>query len=208
VRRRPYSVVLFDEIEKAHADVFNTLLQLLDDGRLTDGHGRTVNFRNSVVIMTSNIGSQFLHGEEYDPNGAMAALRSHFRPEFLNRVDEIIIFHNLSKDDLKKIVEIQTRRLRAMLADRQIALTLSEKAKAHIAERGYDPAFGARPIKRTLQQLVADPLALAILEGQFTAGDTVLVDFDGDRLTFEKSSPMVAEEGPEDEVIEGQFVEV
>jgi len=198
VRRRPYSVVLFDEIEKAHPDVFNTLLQLLDDGRLTDGHGRTVNFRNSVVIMTSNIGSQFLQGDEYDPSGAMAALRARFRPEFLNRVDEIIVFHNLSKDDLKQIVDIQAGRLRAMLAERQIALELSDSAKAFVAERGYDPAYGARPIKRTLQQLVADPLALAILEGQFTAGDTVRVDTKGTGLVFEKSIP----------VIEGEFVDV
>ncbi|MGD2077976.1 MAG: AAA family ATPase, partial [Chloroflexota bacterium] len=203
VRRRPYSVVLFDEIEKAHADVFNTLLQLLDDGRLTDGHGRTVNFRNSVVIMTSNIGSQFLHGDEYDPSGAMAALRAHFRPEFLNRVDEIIIFHNLSKEDLKQIVDIQAARLRDMLADRQISLELSDSAKSFIAERGYDPAFGARPIKRTLQQLVADPLALAILEGQFSAGDTVLVETNGTDLEFKK---LVTVE--EDEVVEGEFVEV
>jgi ATP-dependent Clp protease ATP-binding subunit ClpB len=202
VRRRPYSVVLFDEIEKAHSDVFNTLLQLLDDGRLTDGQGRTVSFRNSVVIMTSNIGSQFLHGEEYDPNGAMAALRAHFRPEFLNRVDEIIIFRNLSKEDLKQIVEIQADRLRAMLGERQIALELSDSAKAYVAERGYDPAYGARPIKRTLQQLVADPLAMAILEGQFTAGDTVRVDAAGDGLTFAKATPFVEDEG-----VEGEFVE-
>ena len=197
VRRRPYSVVLFDEIEKAHPDVFNTLLQLLDDGRLTDGHGRTVNFRNTVVIMTSNIGSQFLNGEEYDPDGAMSALRASFRPEFLNRVDEIIIFHNLSKEDLKQIVDIQADRLRKMLADRQIALELSDPAKAFIAEHGYDPAYGARPIKRTLQRLVSDALALAILEGQFAAGDTVRVDVNGTGLKFEKSLP----------VVEGEFVE-
>jgi ATP-dependent Clp protease ATP-binding subunit ClpB len=197
VRRRPYSVVLFDEIEKAHPDVFNTLLQLLDDGRLTDGHGRTVNFRNTAVIMTSNIGSQFLNGEEYDPEGAMSALRTNFRPEFLNRVDEIIIFHNLSKEDLKQIVDIQADRLRNMLADRQIALELSDHAKTFIAERGYDPAYGARPIKRTLQRLVSDPLALAILEGQFAAGDTVRVDVNGAGLRFEKTLP----------VVEGEFVD-
>ncbi|UCG24565.1 MAG: AAA family ATPase, partial [Chloroflexota bacterium] len=194
VRRRPYSVVLFDEIEKAHPDVFNTLLQVLDDGRLTDGHGRTVNFRNTVVIMTSNIGSQFLNGEEYDPDGAMSALRSSFRPEFLNRVDEIIIFHNLSMEDLTQIVEIQADRLRRMLADRQIALELSEPARTHVAQHGYDPAYGARPIKRTLQRLVADPLALAILEGQFAAGDTVQVDVNGAGLKFEKSSSVVEDE--------------
>jgi ATP-dependent Clp protease ATP-binding subunit ClpB len=188
VRRRPYSVVLFDEIEKAHADVFNTLLQLLDDGRLTDGQGRTVNFRNAVVIMTSNVGSQFLQGEEYDPEGAMAALRAHFRPEFLNRVDDIIVFHSLSRDDLKQIVDIQAERLRQMLADRQISLRLAEAAREFIAENGYDPAYGARPIKRTLQRLVADPLALAILEGEFVGGDTIEVNVNGDGLKFEKAS--------------------
>jgi ATP-dependent Clp protease ATP-binding subunit ClpB len=186
VRRRPYSVVLFDEIEKAHPDVFNTLLQLLDDGRLTDSHGRTVNFKNTVVIMTSNIGSQFLHGDEYDPDGAMAALRSHFRPEFLNRVDDIIIFHNLGRDDLVQIVEIQVDRLRKMLAERQMNLVLTEPAKEFIANEGYDPAYGARPIKRTLQQMVADPLALAILEGKFHDGDTVEVGVNGKGLVFEK----------------------
>jgi ATP-dependent Clp protease ATP-binding subunit ClpB len=186
VRRRPYSVVLFDEIEKAHADVFNTLLQLLDDGRLTDGQGRTVNFRNTVVIMTSNIGSQFLQGDRYDPDGAMAALRSHFRPEFLNRVDDIITFHNLNRDELKQIVEIQAGLLRQMLAERQMSLEFTDEAKAFIAEAGYDPKYGARPIKRTLQRLVADPLALAILEGKFADGETVRVGVNGSGLAFEK----------------------
>jgi len=188
VRRRPYSVVLLDEIEKAHADVFNTLLQLLDDGRLTDGHGRTVNFRNTVVIMTSNVGSQYLQGDEYDPNGAMAALRAHFRPEFLNRVDDIIVFHSLSRDDLKEIVDIQTERLRSMLADRHMSIQLTDNAKEFIAEHGYDPAYGARPIKRTLQRLVSDPLSLAILEGRFSEGDTILVSVNGDGLKFEKTT--------------------
>jgi len=188
VRRRPYSVVLLDEIEKAHADVFNTLLQLLDDGRLTDGHGRTVNFRNTVVIMTSNVGSQYLQGDEYDPIGAMAALRAHFRPEFLNRVDDIIVFHSLSRDDLKEIVDIQTERLRSMLADRHMSIQLTDNAKEFIAEHGYDPAYGARPIKRTLQRLVSDPLSLAILEGRFSEGDTILVSVNGDGLKFEKTT--------------------
>jgi len=188
VRRRPYSVVLLDEIEKAHADVFNTLLQLLDDGRLTDGHGRTVNFRNTVVIMTSNVGSQYLQGDEYDPIGAMAALRAHFRPEFLNRVDDIIVFHSLSRDDLKEIVDIQTERLRSMLEDRQMSIQLTDNAKEFIAEHGYDPAYGARPIKRTLQRLVSDPLSLAILEGRFSEGDTILVSVNGDGLKFEKTT--------------------
>jgi ATP-dependent Clp protease ATP-binding subunit ClpB len=188
VRRKPYSVVLFDEIEKAHADVFNTLLQLLDDGRLTDGQGRTVNFRNTVVIMTSNVGSQYLQGDEYDPNGAMAALRAHFPPEFLNRVDDIIVFHSLSKEDLQQIVEIQADRLREMLKERQMSLQLTDQAKAYIAEQGYDPAYGARPIKRTLQRLVADPLSLAILEGKFSMGDEILVSLDGSGLKFEKAN--------------------
>jgi len=188
VRRRPYSVVLFDEIEKAHPDVFNTLLQLLDDGRLTDGQGRSVNFRNSAVIMTSNIGSQFLHGEQYDPEQALVALRAQFRPEFLNRIDDIIIFHNLGKEELKQIVDIQMDRLREMLADRAISLSLSENAKNYIADHGYDPAFGARPIKRSIQRLLADPLALAILEGQFTDGDDIAVDVNGSGLRFRKTA--------------------
>lgn len=194
VRRRPYSVVLFDEIEKAHSDVFNTLLQILDDGRLTDGHGRTVNFRNAVVIMTSNIGSQFLHGDEYDPEGALAALRAHFRPEFLNRIDDIIVFHNLDKDDLKQIVDIQAGRMRKMLDERNITLELTDKAKEYVAERGYDPAYGARPIKRTLQRLVADPLSLAILEGRFTDGDTIRVDLNSDGLKFVKADEIAVRE--------------
>ncbi|HET6446031.1 MAG TPA: ATP-dependent chaperone ClpB [candidate division Zixibacteria bacterium] len=188
VRRRPYSVVLFDEIEKAHPDVFNTLLQVLDDGRLTDGHGRTVNFRNTVVIMTSNVGSQYLQGGEYDPAGAMNALRTQFRPEFLNRVDDIIVFHSLSRADLKQIVDIQAERLQKMLADRHMALRFTDSAREFIAESGYDPAYGARPIKRTLQRLVADPLSLAILEGRFTDGDTIIVNVNGEGLTFEKAA--------------------
>ncbi|MBK9054896.1 MAG: ATP-dependent chaperone ClpB, partial [Chloroflexi bacterium] len=176
VRRRPYSVVLFDEIEKAHPDVFNTLLQLLDDGRLTDAQGRVVNFKNTVVIMTSNIGSQFLLGEAYNPEQALQALRTQFRPEFLNRVDEIISFSSLTRGDLGEIVTIQLNRLRAMLAERNLKLEVSEAALSYLADEGYDPAYGARPLKRTIQHLVADPLALAILEGQFHEGDTIYVD--------------------------------
>jgi ATP-dependent Clp protease ATP-binding subunit ClpB len=197
VRRRPYSVVLFDEIEKAHSDVFNTLLQLLDDGRLTDGHGRTVNFRNCVIVMTSNIGSQFLQGDEYDPQGALVALRAQFRPEFLNRVDDIIVFHNLSREDLASIVEIQTDRLRQMLEDREMKLVLTDNARQIIVDHGYDPAYGARPIKRTLQRMVADPLALAILEGKFTEGDTIQVDVNGsglDGLRFVKKEAARSDE--------------
>jgi ATP-dependent Clp protease ATP-binding subunit ClpB len=187
VRRRPFAVVLFDEIEKAHTDVFNTLLQLLDDGRLTDGQGRVVNFKNTVVIMTSNIGSQFLLGNNYDPDRAMDALRAHFRPEFLNRVDEIISFNALSREDLGEIVLIQANRLRKLLADRGIDLQLSDTAVQHLADEGYDPAYGARPIKRTLQRLIADPLSLRILQGDFTDGDTVLVDANNSGLTFQSA---------------------
>ncbi len=189
VRRRPYSVVLFDEIEKAHADVFNTLLQLLDDGRLTDGHGRAVNFKNTVVIMTSNIGSQFLQDGNYEPEQALQALRTQFRPEFLNRVDEIIVFDSLSRADLAEIVEIQADRLRAMLAERHLALTLTPAARSVITEVGYDPAYGARPIKRTLQRLVADPLALAILEGEFVDGDQIIVDEADGEIVFRHAVP-------------------
>jgi ATP-dependent Clp protease ATP-binding subunit ClpB len=184
VRRRPYSVVLFDEIEKAHPDVFNTLLQLLDDGRLTDSQGRTVNFRNTVVIMTSNIGSQFLQGATYDEDAALQALRNHFRPEFLNRIDGIVTFNPLSREDLARIVDIQAARLRELLRDRQMELRFTDAAKQFIAEEGYDPAYGARPLKRTLQRLVADPLALAILEGQFRDGDVILVDASEDGIEF------------------------
>ncbi|MCA9984959.1 MAG: ATP-dependent chaperone ClpB [Anaerolineales bacterium] len=197
VRRRPYSVVLFDEIEKAHPDVFNTLLQVLDDGRLTDSQGRRVNFKNTVVIMTSNIGSQYLQNDEYEPELAMQALRHHFRPEFLNRIDEIITFQALTRSDLKAIVDIQAARIQKMLAERQMHLVLSDAAKAFIAEKGYDPAFGARPIKRTLQRYVADPLALALLEGRFHDGDTIEVDAAGDELMFRKGL----------EIVEGELME-
>ena len=191
VRRRPYSVVLFDEIEKAHPEIFNTLLQLLDDGRLTDAQGRTVNFRNTVVIMTSNIGSQYLQGRDYDEEKALEALRAHFRPEFLNRIDAIVTFNALSREDLAQIVDIQVRRLRDMLAERRIALRLTDEAKAFVAEAGYDPAYGARPLKRTLQRLVADPLALAILEGDFGDGDTVVVDVDDGGLVFREGEAVM-----------------
>ncbi|HSM58428.1 MAG TPA: AAA family ATPase, partial [Candidatus Sulfomarinibacteraceae bacterium] len=186
VRRRPYSVVLFDEIEKAHTEIFNVLLQLLDDGRLTDAQGRTVNFRNTVVIMTSNIGSQFLQGRDYDEEKALEALRQHFRPEFLNRVDDIITFNALTREDLTQIVEIQARNLKQMLAERDIDLRLTDEAKALVADTGYNPAYGARPLKRTLQRLVADPLAMAILEGDFVDGDTVVVDVVDGEIVFRR----------------------
>jgi ATP-dependent Clp protease ATP-binding subunit ClpB len=190
VRRRPYAVVLLDEIEKAHPDVFNVLLQLLDDGRLTDGQGRTVDFRNTVLIMTSNLGSQLvseLAGRRAwsDVGEAVtAALRDHFRPEFLNRVDEAIVFRPLTRQQLGAIVDIQVRRLEQRLAERKIGLVLTDAARALLAERGWDPVYGARPLKRTIQRLVQDQLAMRLLQGEFAEGDTVTVDVaDGD-LTF------------------------
>jgi len=188
VRRHPYSVVLFDEIEKAHPEVFNTLLQLLDDGRLTDGHGRVVNFKNTLIIMTSNIGSQYImdFGPEAAEPKVMEALRRHFRPEFLNRVDDIIMFHGLTRDDLLRIVEIQLGNLRRLLADRKITLKLTEAAKRHLAEVGYDPTFGARPLKRAIQREVQDPLALALLTGRFSEGDVIEVDYHEDTIVFKE----------------------
>ena len=191
VRRRPYTVVLFDEIEKAHPEVFNALLQLLDDGRLTDGHGRTVDFKNAVIIMTSNVGTEFLDGRDATTDKqqrdlVMTALRQHFRPEFLNRVDEIIIFHGLTKEHLMEIVEIQVRRLQVLLSDRQLRIELTGAAKAHLADEGYDPAYGARPLKRVIQRQVQDPLALGLLKGDFSEGDLVRVDVKEGRLTFER----------------------
>ncbi|MEM7144004.1 MAG: ATP-dependent chaperone ClpB [Verrucomicrobiota bacterium] len=191
VRRRPYAVVLFDEIEKAHHDVFNVLLQVLDDGRITDGQGRTVDFRNTVIIMTSNIGSEHIIGEnsaEERDRLVMQALRSHFRPEFLNRVDETIIFDRLSEEDLGEIVRIQLERVVRRLADRGLRLEFDDDAVAMVAKEGYDPDFGARPLKRAIQHFILDPLSLELLEGKFVEGDTVRVRTDGDRLAFEKGS--------------------
>ena len=187
VRRKPYSVVLFDEIEKAHPDVFNILLQVLDDGRITDGQGRTVDFKNTVIIMTSNIGSQYITGEESKEARSrlvMDALRAHFRPEFLNRVDEIIIFDRLTEDDLKKIVEIQLRRLTKRLEQQKITLDLSDSAKELLAREGYDPVYGARPLKRTIQKEILDPLSIDILEGKVREGQTVRVDAKDGALEF------------------------
>jgi ATP-dependent Clp protease ATP-binding subunit ClpB len=187
VRRKPYSVVLFDEIEKAHSDVFNVLLQVLDDGRITDGQGRTVDFKNTVIIMTSNIGSQFIM-EESSPAArerlVMDALRQHFRPEFLNRIDDIIIFDRLSEEELKKIVEIQLRRLVRRLENQKITLELSDAAKAFVARHGYDPVYGARPLKRAVQKYILDPLSLEILEGKIHEGQTIRVDAANDALEF------------------------
>ncbi|MBI2467319.1 MAG: AAA family ATPase, partial [Candidatus Rokubacteria bacterium] len=190
VRRRSYSVVLFDEVEKAHPDVWNVLLQLLDDGRLTDGHGRTVDFRNTVVIMTSNLGSHYFR-EIADPEKVrplvLQELRNHLRPEFLNRIDEVIVFANLGMAEIAKIVEIQTAHLRTRLAEKRIGLELTDAAKTLLAKEGFDPVFGARPLKRTIQRRVQDPLALRILEGEFAEGDTVRVDARGDELVFTKT---------------------
>ncbi|MGD9891996.1 MAG: ATP-dependent chaperone ClpB [Dehalococcoidia bacterium] len=189
VRRRPYSVVLFDEIEKAHPDVFKTLLQVLDDGRLTDAQGRTVDFKNTVIIMTSNIGSQFVQqyaGTDDDKakDLVLEALREHFPPEFINRVDEIIVFHRLTKEQLSQIVEVQLRGLMRRLGERKISIDFTDAAKDVLIEEGYDPVYGARPLKRTVQRRVLDPLALKVLQGEFKEGDAVVVDADGDQLSF------------------------
>jgi ATP-dependent Clp protease ATP-binding subunit ClpB len=181
VRRRPYSIVLMDEIEKAHPEVFNLLLQILDDGRLTDGHGRTVDFKNTVIIMTSNIGSQWimdLGEKDYEEmrRRVMDAVRAHFKPEFINRIDELIIFRSLGMSEIKAIVEIQVRKLEQRLAERKLRLKMTEKAKEWLAREGYDPSFGARPLKRVIQKEIQDKLALQILEGKFKEGDTIIVD--------------------------------
>ncbi len=200
VRRKPYSVVLFDEVEKAHPEVFNLLLQLLDDGRLTDSHGRTVDFRNAVVIMTSNIGSvhiqEMLQERAKRPSAywvinneelkekVMNDLKTFFRPEFLNRVDEIIVFNTLTKELLKQIVEIQVNRMKRYIKEKNVDLKLTESAKEYFADIGFDPIYGARPLKRALQREILNPLALKILDRTFREGDTVLVDYDGNNITF------------------------
>jgi ATP-dependent Clp protease ATP-binding subunit ClpB len=189
VRRKPYSVVLFDEIEKAHPDVFNVLLQVLDDGRITDGQGRTVDFKNTVIIMTSNVGSQFIldaTDREVRNQRVMDALRSHFRPEFLNRVDEIIIFDRLTEEELKQIVDIQLIRVLNRLRQQNLELKLTESAKRLLAKEGFDPVYGARPLKRVIQRLVLDPLSLYVLEGKFAPGDKIVADAAGDELEFRK----------------------
>jgi ATP-dependent Clp protease ATP-binding subunit ClpB len=170
VRRRPYAVVLLDEIEKAHPDVFNVLLQLLDDGRLTDGQGRTVDFTNTVLIMTSNLGGGA------DERTVMNIVRNHFKPEFLNRIDEIVVFHRLDESHIERIVDIQVEQLRERLAERGLGLDLTEAARAHLAHTGYDADFGARPLKRVLQREVSDPIALGLLKGEFGDGDVIVVD--------------------------------
>ena len=194
VRRRPYQVVLFDEIEKAHPDVFNVLLQVLDDGRLTDAQGRTVDFKNTVVIMTSNVGSTSLveaaeaGGVAFDraADAVRLQLREHFRPEFLNRVDEIIVFRPLDESQLMEIVGLLLAGVQARLAESGIGLELTDAARAHVAREGYDPQFGARPLRRAIQRAVENPLAKAVLSGEFTRGDTVRADLREGSLVFEK----------------------
>jgi ATP-dependent Clp protease ATP-binding subunit ClpB len=194
VRRRPYQVVLFDEIEKAHPDVFNVLLQVLDDGRLTDGQGRTVDFRNTLIVMTSNLGAEYLVAQaegqkdvddtDQVRDQVMAEVRAHFRPEFLNRIDEIILFHRLKRGQMGRIVDIQIERLQKLLEDRKIALTLDARARDWLADKGYDPAYGARPLKRAIQKYVQDPLAEFILSGSIKDGEKVKVTAGRDGLSF------------------------
>jgi ATP-dependent Clp protease ATP-binding subunit ClpB len=191
VRRRPYSVILLDEMEKAHADVFNVLLQVLDDGRLTDGHGRTVDFRNAILIMTSNVGSQFIQDLDESQRDKMetlvfGALRETFRPEFLNRIDSTVLFHRLDQQAIRLIVDIQLERYAKLLAGRELSLDVTDAAKTWLAETGYDPQFGARPLKRTLQRELMEPLSKAILAGDFGPGSVVRVERGKDGLTFKR----------------------
>jgi ATP-dependent Clp protease ATP-binding subunit ClpB len=199
VRRRPYCVILFDEIEKAHRDVFNVLLQVLDDGRLTDGQGRTVDFKNTVIIMTSNIGSQQIQelkgkgAEEWEIEAAVRdLLKSYFRPEFLNRIDETIVFHPLSKEQLTRIVDVQLEHLRKRLASRNIKLDVTAEAERLLADEGYDPTYGARPLKRVIQQRLENPIASRILRGEFGDGDVIHVDADAAKrdFAFSKGAPV------------------
>jgi ATP-dependent Clp protease ATP-binding subunit ClpB len=189
VRRRPYSVVLFDEIEKAHAEVFNVLLQILDDGRMTDGHGRTVDFKNTIIIMTSNVGSQWIQEvgafrQDEMRKRVLEALRAQFKPEFINRIDETIVFHNLSPEQIDGIVDIQMRHLTKRLAERQIELSLGNGARSFLAEKGYDPVYGARPLKRAIQQYIENPLSMEILEGRIRDGDHIRATVEGDHIVF------------------------
>jgi ATP-dependent Clp protease ATP-binding subunit ClpB len=197
VRRRPYAVVLFDEIEKAHPEVLNVMLQLLDDGRLTDAKGRTVDFKNTVIIMTSNVGSQYIAEravrgvsdlDEGVKRQLTEALRQHFKPEFLNRVDEIIFFHALGRPEIRHIVDIQLAALSRRLEERKIQVSLSDKARDLLIEEGYDPVYGARPLKRTIQRRVLDPLALAVLQGEFKEGDAVTIDADKGALVMRRAA--------------------
>jgi ATP-dependent Clp protease ATP-binding subunit ClpB len=199
VRRRPFSVILLDEIEKAHPDVFNVLLQLLDDGRLTDGQGRTVDFKNTIIIMTSNLGSQYiasLIGNEDEMRAkVMEVLQASFRPELLNRIDEIVIFKPLSRKQLAEVVEIQLKSVADRLRERQIELEITSSARELLANKGYDPVYGARPLKRVIQKEVLDPLSIKVIKGEVHDGETVVVDNDGGHLTFKASlteAPLLA----------------
>ncbi|HWA29804.1 MAG TPA: AAA family ATPase, partial [Rhizomicrobium sp.] len=196
VRRRPYQVILFDEVEKAHTDVFNVLLQVLDDGRLTDGQGRTVDFKNTVIILTSNLGTEFMTGDDSKASRAkvMEVVRGHFRPEFLNRLDEIIIFHRLTRENMDKIVDIQIARLGKLLADRKITIHLDAKARDWLADAGYDPVYGARPLKRVIQRRLQDPLAQMLLEGRIGDGAEVKVSANKLGLTIDGQSFDVGED--------------
>jgi ATP-dependent Clp protease ATP-binding subunit ClpB len=193
VRRRPYSVILLDEVEKAHPDVFNVLLQVLDEGRLTDGQGRTVDFKNTVLVMTSNLGSQMIQsmaGSDYGviKLAVMAEVKTHFRPEFINRIDEVVVFHALAEEHIKSIARIQLNVLKARLARMDYGFEISEAAVGELAKAGFDPVYGARPLKRAIQSEVENPLAKAILEGRFAPKDVIRVDYRSGRMAFEKSS--------------------
>ena len=197
VRRRPYAVILMDEVEKAHSDVFNILLQVLDDGRLTDGHGRTVDFRNTVIIMTSNLGSdlvQELAGEanyQKMKDAVMDVVAGHFRPEFINRVDDMVVFHPLSRGQLKEVAGIQIGQLRSRMAEGEFRLQVSDSALERLAELGFDPVYGARPLKRAVQKELENPLAQGILSGEFKTGDCIVIDLEGENFSFR--SPVVSE---------------
>jgi ATP-dependent Clp protease ATP-binding subunit ClpC len=214
VRRKPFSVVLFDEIEKAHPDVFNTLLQILEEGRLTDAQGRTVDFKNTVIIMTSNLGTRDLHKKavgfhaedkdmtyEHMKERVTEELKKHFRPEFINRLDEIIVFHELAMDELKQIVDLMLERVREQLESQHLDLVLTDDAKEFLGTRGYDPELGARPLRRAIQRLLEDPLSERVLLGEFKAGTTILVSLDGenDELSFES---LLATETPDTAPVE------
>ena len=208
VRRRPYSVVLFDEVEKANSEVFDILLQVLDDGRLTDGQGRTVDFKNTILIMTSNLGSQFLVNPDLDEqqkkDAVMNAVHSQFRPEFLNRLDDMVIFHPLTRQELGKIVDLQVKQVASRLTDRRITLDVTEAAREWLADTGYDPAYGARPLRRLVQTEVGDQLARMLLAGEIKDGDTVLVDHTGGEhleLTDHTHNPMEGDPNPGDSQI-------
>jgi ATP-dependent Clp protease ATP-binding subunit ClpB len=197
VRRKPYAVILFDEVEKAHPDVFNALLQVLDEGRLTDGQGRTVDFKNTVLVMTSNLGSQMIQqmaGSDYGvvKVAVMAEVKNQFRPEFVNRIDELVVFHALGEEHIKSIARIQLEVLKARLAKLDYGFEVSEAALAELAKVGFDPVYGARPLKRAIQSEVENPLAKSILEGRFAPKDAIRVDFRAGRMTFEKSPARAA----------------